>query len=217
MSTKIGIVADLHGDYEGFQKALVILDREGCDYILCAGDIVDRGPQADDIVTTIQKRNIPCIAGNHDHSVVRHQEKWRKSEKQDRLRELGRIISDETVAFLQQLPATYETTIENTRILMAHGTPYSDVVAIFLDTRLSMYDRLVNEYECDVMILGHTHKPMCVHYKDTYIINAGSIYGVSIRDSHTCGILNVPSCEFRVYDVETGQRVDLVCIERGEL
>jgi hypothetical protein len=41
------------------------------------------------------------------------------------------------------------------------------------------------------------------------ILNPGSIYGVTIRDSHTCAILKLPACDFTVYDVQSGEAIAL--------
>src|SRR5262245_13489546 len=79
-SIKVGIIADMHGDFAGFQQSLDIFDRAGVSHILCAGDIVDRGPEADAMVKTILERGIPCIKGNHDHTVLENQAKWRSTD-----------------------------------------------------------------------------------------------------------------------------------------
>ena len=46
---KIGLLADIHGDLPGFQTALRLFDQHNTGQIICAGDIVDRGPNADTI------------------------------------------------------------------------------------------------------------------------------------------------------------------------
>lgn len=213
---KIGLIADMHGDFVGFQNALSIFDREGVTQILCAGDIVDRGSDADLIVQEIIHRGIVCISGNHDQTVVANQAKWRASEKPERLKELGRIISDETVAFLQQLPENARFTVAGKRLLMGHGTPSSDVLGVFPESRPGIFKQLVERYgaDTDILILGHTHQPMQAHTGNLWIFNPGSIYGVTIRDSHTCAILTLPQMQFTVYDVQTNHIVAVPVIER---
>lgn len=208
-TVSIGVVADLHGDYQGFLKALAIFEQHGISQIVCAGDIVDRGPHADDIVRTFQAKNITCIAGNHDRTVVSNQARWRASDKPERLRELGRIVSDETITYLKALPDNASLTIAGKRILIGHGTPWSDVMTVYPDSRRSTYERIHREYgaDFDIIILGHTHHPLHATISDLHILNSGSIYGITIRDSHTCAILKLPECEFTVYDVRTGEVV----------
>jgi putative phosphoesterase len=215
-SVRVGIIADLHGDYQGFLKALEFFEQQGISQILCAGDIVDRGSNADDIVRTFQARNIVCIGGNHDRTVVANQERWRETDKPERLRELGRIVSDETIAYLESLPDTASLTIAGKRILIGHGTPWSDVMTVFPDSRQSTYSRILKEYgaDNDIIILGHTHQPLHATIGHLHILNPGSIYGITIRDSHTFATLKLPECEFTVYDTRTGALVPLIISQR---
>jgi putative phosphoesterase len=215
-NVQIGLIADMHGDLVGFQQALALFDQAGVSQILCAGDIADRGAEADTIVKIIQERGIVCITGNHDHTVVQNQPKWRATDNPERLKELGRIISDETVAFLKTLPASNRLTIAGKRILMGHGTPWSDVLAVFPDTRQGIFDQIYERYaaDTDMIILGHTHMPMQAVIGNLWIYNPGSIYGVTIRDSHTCGILSLPDGAFTVYDVHTNMPVELPITQR---
>ena len=212
----IGIVGDMHGDYESFNTALEFFDEQGITRVLCPGDIVDRGPDADKIIKVIQERGIACIAGNHDRTVVSNQARWRQSDNPERLKELGRIVSDETVAFLKALPDTAEFVIAGQRILMGHGTPYSDVVGVFPDTRQATFERLYDQYveDYDILILGHTHQPMHAMVKGLHILNAGSIYSVTMRDSHTFATLSLPDCTFTVYDVETCKPIEINLTQR---
>ncbi len=215
-STKIGVFRDIHGDLEGFQRALSIFEREGVTQILCTGDVSDRGSDADKIVQLMQQHSIISIAGNHDRTIVEYQDKHRETDNPERLKELGRIVSDETVEFLIALPESKAVTIDDWRILIAHGTPWSDVMSLFPDSRQAIYDRVYreNHEHADVIILGHSHKPMWIKMNDLWIINPGSVYGVTARDSYTCGVLELPSFNFAVYNLEDGQPIDLSLIER---
>lgn len=208
---KIGIIADLHGDYSSFLKALDIFDTEGISHILCAGDIVDRGSDADKIIEVIQERDIVCIAGNHDRTVAVNQERWRQHKNPQRMKQLGRIVSDETITFLENLPDTAEMTIADKHILIAHGTPWSDVMTVFPDSRQSTFDRIYRDYanDYDLIILGHTHHPMHAVIDKLHILNPGSVYDVTIRDSNTCAILSLPDCIFTLYDVKTANPTEL--------
>lgn len=210
-SEKVGIIADIHGDYDSFLKALAIFEAEGVKTILCAGDIVDRGSDADKIIEVLQERSILTIAGNHDRTVVANQDRWRQHKNPERMKELGRIVSDETISYLENLPDTVWTTIAGKNILIAHGTPWSDVLGAFPDSRQSTFERIYRDYadEYDIIILGHTHCPMHAKIGKLDIINTGSVYSVTIRDSHTCGILSLPDKHFAVYDIPSGKPIEL--------
>lgn len=213
---KLGILADIHGDLMGFQAALKLLQTHGVDQIVCAGDILDRGSGADEIVNLIQQHRIACIKGNHEHTVLRFQKRWRESEHPEKLAKLGRIISDETVVFIETLPESLPLTIDGLHILMAHGTPWSDVLGVFPDSRPSLFEQLNVRHgeDTDILILGHTHQPMHIKTSQLHILNAGSVYGVTIRDSHSCAILELPQMHFTVYDLQTSEPIHLEIVDR---
>ena len=64
---KIGIIADVHGDHSALKTALERLDTiHQVDHILCAGDLVGRGPEQEQVVELVRQRGIPTVKGNHD-------------------------------------------------------------------------------------------------------------------------------------------------------
>lgn len=66
------------------------------------------------------------------------------------------------------------------------------------------------------MVLGHTHQPMMLQVGGLHLVNPGSIYGVTMRDSHTCGVLTLPEVQFEVYHLSTHQQIPLKLIVRSE-
>ena len=207
----------MHGDLVGFKTALAIFAREKVGMMLCPGDIVERGSDADEIVRLIGEYNFGCIKGNHEHSVIRNQKHWRAAQNPERMAQLGRIISDQTLTFLESLPEAQQYIAENTRITMGHGTPWSDLLGVFPDSRQGIYDQLFARYgqHTDIMILGHTHQPMQVKYQGMLILNPGSVYGVTIRDSHSCAVLALPEKKFRVFDLKTSEEIQTETIDRS--
>src|SRR5574341_110447 len=63
-SMLLGLLADLHGDLDGFSAALTILDRLGADPIVCAGDVAERGGEAGTIVRLLQERSTLTACAN---------------------------------------------------------------------------------------------------------------------------------------------------------
>jgi putative phosphoesterase len=207
----VGIVADLHGDSAGFLRAVQIFVRERVGHIICAGDIVDRGADADRITQILKHLRATCVKGNHEHTIIRAQERRRASDRAAQLAQVGRIVSDTTLNYIAALPDTAHCTIAGTRILVAHGAPWSDIASIFPDSRRSIFERLatVAEGTTDTIILGHTHRPMHVQMGALQILNPGSVYGVTRRDSATCATLTLPTRAYRVFDLRSGTPIDL--------
>jgi len=63
---RTALISDIHGNYDGLQAVLKDIERQGCDRILCLGDLVDGGTQSVEVVRLFQQRAIPVVQGNHD-------------------------------------------------------------------------------------------------------------------------------------------------------
>lgn len=206
----IGIIADIHGDLAGFVRALDRFARERVAHVICAGDLVDRGAYADRIAQLLDQLKATCVKGNHEHTIARSQNRWRASARVGQLAQIGRIISDETLAYITALPDTAPLTISGVRLLVAHGAPWSDIASVFSDSRHATFERLAGYAgNADVIILGHTHRPMHVQIGAIQILNPGSVYGVTARDSHTCATLTLPTRAYQVFDLHADAPIDL--------
>ena len=67
---KIGIISDIHGNIYALMRVLEDLHDQKVDTIICLGDLVGYGPHPNEVVSMIRRKNILCIKGNYDASVV---------------------------------------------------------------------------------------------------------------------------------------------------
>src|SRR5689334_8903920 len=99
---KIGLISDIHADLKSLRFALDILQGQGVDQIVCAGDLTDKGIDGDAVVNLIRQRNIPSVVGNHDWLAERNQH-WL-------LQNYGAshpmLVTEETLQYLNTLPDT---------------------------------------------------------------------------------------------------------------
>ena len=64
----VWIVGDIHGYFEEFQQLLVKLDLSDDDAVLCLGDLIDRGPDSQGVLSMVRdSKRIFSIKGNHEH------------------------------------------------------------------------------------------------------------------------------------------------------
>lgn len=181
----IGVLSDIHGDYGALERVLNRLDNlHQVDLILCAGDLVGRGPEQDRVVERIRQRGIPTVRGNHDEWVYG--------------------LSGENTTFLKSLPMEWRGELEGLSVFMCHGKPGNNLWGLYRDhisdTLLNM---MLDSLQADVLITGHTHVPLYARVKHGCVINPGSIYTFkSARvTSHTYGVLHLPALTFDLYDV----------------
>ena len=71
LSSKYGIVTDIHANYTALKVALDYFQQAGVDKILCLGDLVGYGAEPFEVIKALRgKANVYCIAGNHDRQVI---------------------------------------------------------------------------------------------------------------------------------------------------
>ncbi len=192
---RLGVIADIHADLAALRLALAFLDDQQADSIVCAGDIMQKGPDDRAVVELLKERGIPCIAGNHDRAA------------RSKL-----ALDDEVSNYLRELPPTLTFTLEDKRILVTHAAPWSDLVYVFPTAEKHVFKRFAYEVNADIVLLGHTHVPMAAHVRQVWIYNPGSVCGAHTSGSRTCGILSLPDCSFEVFDIESRAPVEIAQI-----
>jgi predicted phosphodiesterase len=65
---RTALISDIHGNHAGLLAALADIEGQNCDRIVCLGDLVEGGPENEQVVETLRRLNIPCIRGNHDEN-----------------------------------------------------------------------------------------------------------------------------------------------------
>jgi putative phosphoesterase len=201
---KIGLISDVHGDSHALRLALARLKDMGADRIVCCGDLVGYGKRPDDVIAIVKEEQIPCVRGNHDRWALE-----RGSGKRDPFG--GPIPSDETLAFLAYLPENIRMECEGLLVLFVHGSPYSDME--FINAKEHFPARLngwLEDIRCDVLVHGHTHKPMLCRTERGLVINPGSVVRDAKTDtSHSFALLELPALKVTHYDIEYGREVPI--------
>lgn len=200
----IGILSDIHGDFLTLEKAIALFDAHSVDAVVCVGDLVDGAGQEQAVVALLQEHDIPCVLGNHDRDLFAEQAYLRKILRAANVDEDDRLLDYTTVGWVANLPLTREFTWEDHHILLAHGSPTSNITYVFPHHTELIAD-IAQTHEADVFIFGHTHLPMAIQYRDQWFFNAGSIYSGRGETHHTCGILTLPNKTFTVFDLDTKQ------------
>lgn len=197
---KVGIISDIHGDYEALVTTLDRLDNNHqVDHILCAGDLIGRGPNPNAVVDMIRERGIPTVRGNHD--------------------EWAYELKPENKHFLRELPIDLQESVGGIEIYMCHGKPGNNIWGLYeAHVSNTLLNMMLRSLDVDVMVTGHTHVPMFIRVDSGCVVNPGSLYTVhAMRStSHTYGVLNLPEMSFDLFDVTKDIRpVELEAYTQG--
>ncbi len=223
--TRIGVIADVHGNLPALDTVLAALNAVGVDQIVSCGDIVGYGPWPREVIARLRAVNVPSVQGNHDAAAggvlptdhftaaARAAIDWIKAR-----------LTPEDGAFLAALPLT--TVIAGMTVV--HGSMRGPLWEYILDswTAGESFRRL----ETDIGLFGHSHIQggftAAGSKVDTidprtgeidiipgmrYLINPGSVgqpRDGDPRAAYAIIDLDVPKVSYRriAYDITTTQR-----------
>lgn len=199
--TRLGVISDVHGDFAALREALTQLERLGVTDVVCAGDLLDWGPSPGRCIELLQERRIPCVRGNHDFL-----------DAGAGIFEPAILLSGKALAFIDALPWSWKRMIDGVRVMVTHASPGDVMRGIFPD-RVDL-GAILETAATDVLVVGHTHKPMHLSSPRGSIVNPGSLLRQppsteTIPASGTFGVLELPSRRFSVHRASDGTEVGL--------
>jgi len=190
MTTRIGIISDVHATIAPLEEALQIFSQQQVDLIICAGDIAGYGEdQLSDTVNLLKKNNCQMIIGNHDQRS-----------------ELPANSNLEVINFLDSLPTHLEFEFEDKRIYVVHASPPEqlhggikllDKNGNLIEARLKEWQKKLTDFAYDILIVGHTHQTYTQQINNTLVINPGST-----AYNNSCMILNLPEMTINSYSLQ---------------
>ena len=185
-------------------RALDVLQERGAEKVVCLGDLVEKGPQGDRVIEVLREERVVCVRGNHDDNAVR---RFHEGDVDDG----DPILSAESVAFLEAMPAERSYLWGGLRVLLAHTAPGAPEEHVLPGEIPRKVKRALRTLEADVLLLGHTHRPMKVRHGPLWLLNPGSVAGTRARDSFTCAVLDLPSLTMEVLSLTDGAPVSFAC------
>ncbi len=180
---RFGIITDIHNNLAALKAVINKLHELKCDKIICCGDIIGIGPCPEETVQYMM--NIPeliAVRGNHDNYLLGGMPVAYPNEEQMSLEEMEhhtwehRLLSGNSIEFLQKLPYRADMECEGFRISIMHYCMDYDGHYINFISNPSGLDlqKMFADISSDIIIYGHDHhKSICK--SDKLYVNVGSL------------------------------------------
>ncbi len=209
---KIGIISDIHGNYEALSVVANYLERF-CDCIFCLGDIVGYGADPQKCVSLIKEAGYKTIAGNHEYAVIGKIdcEYFHKLAKES-VKYAKAQLCKKNMQYLEELPLS----IVFNDISFTHASFDKELPWVYLGD--SNIKKQFNCLKTQIGFVGHTHIPLYYQKKEAeiftnkeyfinpeltiqenskYIINVGSVgQPRDLQTKATFGIYDTHTKEF---------------------
>jgi len=226
------VLSDIHGNYTALEAVLADVAEQGCEQIICLGDVVGYGPEPQKCLDRVMDFDV-CILGNHDLAALFDPEGFSSAAEQAILWTRRQLESGDTpencrrrLEFLARLPRVRR----EGNLLFVHGSvrnPINEYVFpedIYNRRKMEKLFSMVQR----VCFQGHTHVPgvftaelqfhrpgdMDHRYEfcdDKVMINVGSVGQPRDGDWRSCYvILDEQSVTFRRVEYNVQDTVDKI-------
>lgn len=174
---RLALLGDVHANLPALRAVLTDVRAAGLDAGVVTGDLVMRGSQPEACVAEIRRLGWPAVLGNTDRRVA-------NSEPDPDHRNAGRVgsrawtvlrMSPEGRAYLAGLPLTLRVNLGTLSVAVMHGTPEDPRVAVEEDSPDDLLRELAERAGADVIVSGHTHRPLARRVDGTLFVNPGSV------------------------------------------
>lgn len=106
---KYAITADIHANLPALTAVLRDIEQQGCDRIVCAGDVVGYGFQPKECLKIVREQFHACVRGNHDQYIGSDEYLNQLNETAARaVHRTREQLGDEDRRWLLNLPLTLE-------------------------------------------------------------------------------------------------------------
>ena len=172
------LISDVHANPWALRA--IEADAGAVDHILCAGDVVNYGPDPAGAIQWLRDRQAVTVRGNHDHAVAFGVDPKASPAKE----ELALAMRDWTreqlnpvdMGWLLALQRRLTWDAGGVRFVLVHATPLNPLYDYRLTPSVSddLMEEIAREVNADVLLVGHTHLPLKRMYGRLSIVNPGS-------------------------------------------
>jgi len=196
MSTRIGLISDLHAAPGPVKEALQIFHAQNVDAIYCAGDIAGYGTQLEETVALLIENQCRTVLGNHDL--------WHLDRSKDQLLSL-------TDRYLDSLPFAIEQEIAGKQLYLTHASPDTSLDAGIrlldeqgepIPLQRHYWSEVLQDFDADILVVGHTHQVFVETLGGVVVINPGSTLF-----NHTCATLTLPEMTVQLFPLSGKQPI----------
>lgn len=217
---KLAVLGDIHGNVLALESALKDIATKKPERLLLTGDLVLNGPRPAEVVRRVrdlQADGALVVQGNTDIAVAdadyaaafpwleevpaaqRAAADWAREQ-----------LSDDELEFLRGLPSERRLWVDESLVLVCHGSPGSQTSGLSTDLDPSVTVERVTRTDARVICCGHTHVADVRELGRKLIVNPGSCGYAFDGDPSACWSLvtfedETPTAElFRPpYDAQT--------------
>jgi putative phosphoesterase len=205
MTTRIGLISDVHGNLPALEA--VLDDMPAVDRLLHAGDVIGYNPWPREVIERFERESVDSILGNHDRALLGDQTFAFNSMAGRAVDWTESALDARHLAYLEGLPV--EERFVDGRVHVAHGAPGTPDRYTYPD---AFHADLLPD-GADALVLGHTHVQGDRSFDEGVVVNPGSVgqprdgdprsgYGVLTLDDGGVQDVSLYRVEYPIHEVQ---------------
>jgi putative phosphoesterase len=199
---RTALIADIHGNLVALRAVVADLNARHADRIVCLGDVAGTGPQPAETIEAIDHLRCEVVMGNTDEWLLEPTEESIEDDDTRRIVEIDLWAREQLTAEHLAALGRYRPRIELDGLICYHGSPRSNTEALLPTTPDAELGTMLAGYEREVMAGGHTHTAMLRRFRQSIVINPGSV-GLPFEQTASGAFRNPPWAEYAI--VEDGR------------
>lgn len=173
---KIAIISDIHSNFPALEEVLKEIKKRKIKKIFCCGDVIGYGSMPNKCIKELIKNNVKSIYGNHEYALLNENSlSWFNYQAVKALLWHKENLNKNAWRWIKKLKEKMIIKIANKKIAIFHGSPNSCFEYVWEETSQEIFNYWLEQYNVDIIILGHTHIPFIKNIKNKIIINPGSV------------------------------------------
>jgi len=178
---RIAVISDIHANVLALEAVYSDIKRQNITTTVFLGDLVMTGPRPNEAFNLLKEINpVIWLQGNTDNWLEEinndfvpknDNEAFCKTLRDYSFKYLNNINIEEII----NKPIMQEFAYGNTSIMFCHGSPISFSQAILMNTDIEKMEEIISNTNASIICCGHTHIKTNIRYKNTSVINFGSI------------------------------------------
>ena len=195
---KYAIISDVHSNLLALTLAIKDALEENVDKFIFLGDYITDGYQDNEVLQLIKKYGNYAVKGNREEyilDIANNDKHYNHIINEKPLFTTRDQLNEESLEYIRSLEEHIITDLEGVKTLIVHGK-YQELLQ---PKNQEILDQLIEHYEFDLCISGHTHTVENFIYKNHHFINPGSIGQPTDDPNYKYMILEIKDKQIKTY------------------
>ncbi|MEG0026197.1 MAG: metallophosphoesterase family protein [Bacilli bacterium] len=202
---KLAIISDVHSNILGLNLAINDALKNNVDQFIFLGDYITDGDKNNEVLEIIKKYGNHVISGNRERYMCDYNPLKKYFSNYKTIANTYNNLSNDNLEYVKSLKNNQIINIDGYKILLTHGDGYGQPK----DGLEAIINRIIEKYDFDICLFGHSHRYFNDKFNNYYFINPGSIGSPADTPTYKYVILDLSNgvnVQLREFDVEVIQQ-----------